>query len=77
MADSLATQLRFPAMAAFTVRGDFDGGAISSDFGVLLLHGVDRQTGLVASLAAAIQERWWYSAASSSAGGQRRDRGCR
>ena len=44
-------------MARFTVRGDFDGGAVSSDFGVLLLHGVDRQTGLVASLAAAIQDR--------------------
>lgn len=44
-------------MAGFTVRGDFDGGAMSSDFGALLLHGVDRQTGLVASLAAAIQDR--------------------
>lgn len=57
MSDSIPTQLRFPAMAGFTVRADFEGGAVSSDFGALLLHGVDRQTGLIARLASAIQDK--------------------
>jgi len=56
MTDSIPTQLRFPAIAGFTVRADFEGGAVSSDFGALLLHGVDRQTGLINRLAAAIQD---------------------
>ncbi len=30
-------QLRFPAVAGFTVPVDFDNGALSSDFGVLRL----------------------------------------
>jgi len=47
METSTPAQLCFPAIAGFTVRGDFEGGALSSDFGALLLHGVDRQTGLV------------------------------
>ncbi len=51
------TQLRFPAMAGFTVRAHFDGGAMSSDFGALLLHGVDRQTGLIDRLASAMDDR--------------------
>jgi hypothetical protein len=33
-------------VAGLTVRGDFKGGALSSDFGPLLLRGVDRQIGL-------------------------------
>lgn len=57
MSDSIPTQLRFPAIAGFTVRADFEGGAVSSDLGALLLHGVDRQTGLIARLASAIQDR--------------------
>jgi len=44
-------------MAGFTVRADFDGGAVSSDFGALLLRGVDHQTGLIEHLASAIQDR--------------------
>ena len=55
--DSTPTQLRFPAIAGFTVRADFDGGAVSSDFGALLLRGVDRQTGLITRLASAIQDQ--------------------
>ena len=51
------TQLRFPAIAGFTVRADFDGGAMSSDFGALLLRGVDHQTGLIERLAAAIEDK--------------------
>ena len=57
MRDSIPSQLRFPAIAGFTVRADFEGGAVSSDFGALLLHGVDQQTGLIARLAAAIHDR--------------------
>lgn len=57
MSDSVPTQLRFPTIAGFTVRADFEGGAVSSDFGALLLQGVDRQTGLIARLASAIQDR--------------------
>jgi hypothetical protein len=44
-------------MAGFTVRADFNGGALSSDFGALLLQGVDRQTGLIERLASAIQDQ--------------------
>ena len=51
------TQLRFPAIAGFTVRGDFNGGMLSSDFGALLLHGSDRQTGLIDRLASAIRDQ--------------------
>ena len=39
------------------MRADFEGGAVSSDFGALILHGVDRQTGLIARLAPAINDR--------------------
>jgi hypothetical protein len=57
MADSTPEQLRFPPVAGFSVRGDFDGGAMSSDFGPLLLRGVDRQIGLISRLSAAIHDR--------------------
>ena len=53
MCHSTPIQLRFPAIAGFTVRADFNGGAMSSDFGALLLRGVDRQTGLIERLASA------------------------
>jgi hypothetical protein len=36
-------------VAGLTVRADFDGGAMSSDIGPLILRGVDRQIGLTAS----------------------------
>jgi len=39
-------QLCFPPVPGYTVRADFDGGALSSDFGALLLRGIDRQIGL-------------------------------
>ena len=57
MKDFTPEQLPFPATAGFTVRADFDGGALSSDFGALLLAGVERQTGLIALLADAIRDR--------------------
>jgi hypothetical protein len=50
-------QLCFPPVGGQTVRADFEGGALSSDFGVLLLRGVDRQIGLTERLAAAIQDK--------------------
>lgn len=54
---STPEQLRFPPVAGFTVRADFEGGALSSDFGALLLRGVDRQTGLTQRLATAFMDR--------------------
>ena len=54
---STPEQLRFPPIAGQTIRADFEGGALSSDFGVLLLRGIDRQIGLTARLAAAIRDK--------------------
>ena len=50
-------QLCFPPVAGQTLRADFDGGALSSDFGPLLLRGIDRQIGLTERLAAAVHEK--------------------
>ena len=50
-------QLCFPPIAGQTIRADFDGGALSSDFGALLLRGIDRQIGLTERLAAAIRDK--------------------
>uniref|UniRef100_UPI0025EAF5CD transposase n=1 Tax=uncultured Thiocystis sp. TaxID=1202134 RepID=UPI0025EAF5CD len=49
--------LRFPPVDGLTVRADFDGGAMSSDFGPLILRGVDRQIGLTERLAQAIDDQ--------------------
>src|SRR5215216_7658899 len=57
MLHSTPEQLRFPPIAGYTVRADFEGGALSSDFGALLLRGIDRQIGLTARLAAAVQDK--------------------
>src|SRR5256885_7022952 len=57
MADSTPKQLCFPPVAGQTIRADFEGGALSSDFGALLLRGVDRQIGLTERLAAAIHDK--------------------
>ena len=57
MSYSSPTQLCFPPVDGQTVRADFEGGALSSDFGALLLRGVDRQIGLTARLAAAIHDK--------------------
>lgn len=54
---SSPTQLCFPPVAGQTLRADFEGGALSSDFGALLLRGVDRQIGLTERLAAAIHDK--------------------
>ena len=57
MQESNPVQLRFPPVAGLTVRGDVDGGALSSDFGPLILRGVDRQIGLTERLAAAFDDQ--------------------
>jgi len=57
MSYSTPQHLCFPPLAGSTVRADFAGGALSSDFGALLLRGIDRQIGLTARLAAAIQDK--------------------
>src|SRR5438477_5051271 len=56
MVYSTPAQLSFHPVAGHTIRADFEGGALSSDFGVLLLRGIDRQIGLTARLAAAIHD---------------------
>src|SRR5882762_10850982 len=57
MCYSSPKQLCFPPVIGQTIRADFEGGALSSDCGALLLRGVDRQIGLTARLAAAIHDK--------------------
>ena len=57
MSDCSPKQLCFPPIAGQTIRADFEGGALSSDFGALLLRGIDRQVGLTERLAAAIHDK--------------------
>src|SRR5262245_25133081 len=57
MPSSTPQQLCFPPIAGSTIRADFEGGALSSDFGALLLRGIDRQIGLTERLAAAMQDK--------------------
>src|SRR5678816_296090 len=54
---STPEQLRFPPLSGYTVRADFDGGALSSDFGALLLRGIDRQIRFTERLAAAVRDK--------------------
>ena len=57
MSYSSPTHLCFPPVGGQTIRADFAGGALSSDFGALLLRGIDRQIGLTQRLAAAIHDK--------------------
>ena len=57
MSNCTPEQLRFPALDGLTVRADFNGGALSSDFGPLLLRGVDCQIGLTEQLARAFKDQ--------------------
>ncbi len=43
MVDSTPEQLRFPSIDGLSIRADFKGGALSTDFGPMLLRGVDQQ----------------------------------
>jgi len=56
VSNSTPEQLRFPTIDGLTIRADFNGGALSSDFGPLLLAGVDRQIGLTQRLADAFTD---------------------
>jgi len=40
--------LQFHSLSGREVRGDFDGGAISTEAGGLLLHEVEKRTGIIA-----------------------------
>ena len=57
MSYSSPTQLCFPPVGGQTLRADFEGGALSSDFGALLLRGIARQIGLTQRRAAAIHDK--------------------
>ena len=57
MSKSTPMQLRFPPVNGLTIRGDFDGGALSSDFGPMILAGIDRQIGLTYRLAQAFNDQ--------------------
>jgi Transposase DDE domain group 1 len=57
MTYSTPEQLCFPPVAGHTVRADFEGGALSSDCGALLLRGIDQQIGLTHRLAGAIRDK--------------------
>jgi len=56
MSNFNSKQLRFPAVDGLTVRADFSGGALSSDFGPILLRGIDHQIGITERLAAAFDD---------------------
>jgi len=57
MSQSTQESLRFPPVDGLSVRAEFDGGVMSSDFGLLILRGVDRQIGLIERLAEAIDDQ--------------------
>jgi len=57
MSESPSIQLRFPSIPGFAIRGDFDGGNISSDFGPIILRGIDQQIGLTQRLADAFNDK--------------------
>lgn len=54
---NLTEPLRFLPINGSTIRADFDGGVMSSDFGPLLLRGIDSQIGLTKRLAAAFDDK--------------------
>ncbi|PUD97989.1 MAG: IS1380 family transposase, partial [Candidatus Sedimenticola endophacoides] len=57
MSKSTQEPLRFLPVDGLSVRGDFDGGALSSDFGPMILRGLDRQIGLTERLACAFNDQ--------------------
>jgi hypothetical protein len=56
MPNSTPEQLRFHTIDGQTVRADFNGGALSSDFGALLLRETESHCGLLNRLAGAIHD---------------------
>ncbi|MBK7002918.1 MAG: transposase [Rhodoferax sp.] len=57
MCDAIPIQLRFPTSAGLTIREEFDGGAMSSNFGAILLRGTDLQIGLTSRIASSIDDK--------------------
>ena len=57
MSNSTPEQLRFPPIDGLSIRADFKGGALSTDFGPMLLRGVDQQIGLTEHLSRAFDDR--------------------
>lgn len=57
MSESTPEQLRFPPVDGLSVRADFGGGTLSSDFGPMILRGIDRRIGLTERLSAAFDDR--------------------
>lgn len=55
-ANSTPEQLCFNSIPGFTVRADFAGGELSSDFGAVVLDAVDHRIGLIDRLTAAISD---------------------
>jgi hypothetical protein len=55
-ANSVLEQLCFNSIPGFTVRADFAGGELSSDFGAVVLDAVDHRIGLIDRLTAAISD---------------------
>lgn len=54
---STSEPLCFPPVAGMTLRAEFDGGAMSSDFGPLILRGLDQHIGLIDRLVQAVDDR--------------------
>lgn len=54
---STPDQRCLPPVAGHPVRADFQGGALSSDFGALLRRGIDRPIGLTPRRAAALRDK--------------------
>jgi hypothetical protein len=57
MSEPISAPLRFPPIPGFSIRGEFDGGAMSSDFGPIILRGIDQQIGLTKRLAEAFDDK--------------------
>ena len=53
MKTAIQETLHFPPVDGLTVRGEFNGGALASDLGPMILRGIDRHIGLTARLAEA------------------------
>ena len=56
MANNTQETLRFQPINGKTVRADFKGGELSSDFGALLLRETAKRSGLVSRISHAIRD---------------------